>query len=191
MNKNNSKYRKTALLMNQALLLLLEKKDFDFITIKEVCNKAGVNRSTFYLHYENLYELLEETIKELGKKFISKFSNVAIVKGDVYEENAFLISPEYLMPYLEFVKEHKRVLKVIHRIPNLFNAEKVYKDMYYNIFLPALKKFNVVEEKQPYVLEYFTGGVVSIVKKWIELDCENDIQFIMQLIIECVGYKQK
>ncbi len=62
MNKNESKYFNTALLMDEALLQLLEKKDFAFISVKEICQKAGVNRSTFYLHYETTNDLLEETI---------------------------------------------------------------------------------------------------------------------------------
>ena len=53
MNKSESKYFNTALLMDEALLLILEKKEFEFISVKEICDKAGVNRSTFYLHYEN------------------------------------------------------------------------------------------------------------------------------------------
>ena len=57
MDKRESKYFFTASLMDDALLLLLEKKDFEFITIKELCQKAGVNRSTFYLHYENMNDL--------------------------------------------------------------------------------------------------------------------------------------
>ena len=56
MNKNESKYFNTALKMDEALLTLLEKKDFDFITVKEICVVANVNRSTFYLHYENTYD---------------------------------------------------------------------------------------------------------------------------------------
>ena len=63
MKKNESKYFYTATLMNRALLSLLEKKDIEFITITEITAKAGVNRSTFYLHYDNIYELLEETIE--------------------------------------------------------------------------------------------------------------------------------
>ena len=47
MNKSESMYYNTALLMDEALLLLLEKKEYDFITVKEICEKAGVNRSTF------------------------------------------------------------------------------------------------------------------------------------------------
>ncbi len=54
MNKNESKYFNTALLMDEALIHLLTKKDIGYITVKEICEKAGVNRSTFYLHYEIL-----------------------------------------------------------------------------------------------------------------------------------------
>ena len=39
MNKSESKYQNTAILMDEALLLLLEKKEFEFITVKEICEK--------------------------------------------------------------------------------------------------------------------------------------------------------
>ena len=71
MNKAESKYYNTALLMNQALIELLNKKEYDFITIKEICEVAGVNRSTFYLHYENTADLLEETTQYILDKHFS------------------------------------------------------------------------------------------------------------------------
>ena len=49
--------------MDEALILLLDKKEYTFITVKEIWEKAGVNRSTFYLHYETIDDLLSETIK--------------------------------------------------------------------------------------------------------------------------------
>lgn len=52
MNRSESKYFNTAARMDMAFLQLLEKKKFDYITVKGICEKAGVNRSTFYLHYE-------------------------------------------------------------------------------------------------------------------------------------------
>ena len=48
--------------MDEALLCLLEKKEYEFISVKEVCRKAGVNRSTFYLHYEGMDDLLQEAV---------------------------------------------------------------------------------------------------------------------------------
>ena len=47
MNKAESKYYNTALLMNQALIELLNKKEYEFITIKEICAKAGCK--SFYI----------------------------------------------------------------------------------------------------------------------------------------------
>lgn len=76
MNKSESKYYNTACLMDEALILLLEKKDFEYITVKEICDKAGVNRSTFYLHYETLADLLEETAQYVLKNFYLKMQEV-------------------------------------------------------------------------------------------------------------------
>lgn len=73
MNKSGSKYNNTALLMNQALIELLNKKDYDYITIKEICVKAGVNRSTFYLHYDTIDDLLDESIRNINKQFLNYF----------------------------------------------------------------------------------------------------------------------
>ena len=73
MNKSESKYFNTAEKMDKAFLDLLQRKDFSFITVKEICEKAGVNRSTFYLHYETVGDLLEESLEYMQKKFLASF----------------------------------------------------------------------------------------------------------------------
>lgn len=70
MNRSESKYFATAARMDEAFLELLEKKDFAYITVKEICEKAGVNRSTFYLHYETVNDLLEESARHIIDRFI-------------------------------------------------------------------------------------------------------------------------
>ena len=59
MNKSESKYFNTAVKMDTALMSLLKKKPFEYITVRELCETAGVNRSTFYLHYENMGDFHE------------------------------------------------------------------------------------------------------------------------------------
>lgn len=61
-NRSESKYFNTACLMDEALIALLAKKELEYITVKEICEKAGVHRSTFYLHYETMGDLLEESV---------------------------------------------------------------------------------------------------------------------------------
>lgn len=178
MNKNESKYFNTALLMDEALLQLLEKKDFAFISVKEICQKAGVNRSTFYLHYETTNDLLEETIERLNEKFVSSFPKDLIhtFKGRI------LTSKEFLTPYLNFVKENKRAYKLIHQKPELFSADKAFRKMYKDIFDPALDSFHVDEKEKKYVFEFYMKGTLAIIQKWVEEDCKDDIDFVVNLI---------
>lgn len=69
MNRSESKYFNTARRMDEALLSLLEEKDFAYITVREICARAGVNRSTFYLHYESMSDLLRETVEMIDERF--------------------------------------------------------------------------------------------------------------------------
>ena len=189
MNKSESKYKNTALLMNQALLILLEKKDLEFITVKEICLKAGVNRSTFYLHYENVNDLLEETAQNLNKNFISSFPTNEInqkLQNKNPEESIF-IKEEFLIPYLEFVKTNKRILKTIYSKPLVFNNKQVYEKMKQNVFLPIIEKFKIPKENQAYILEFYTRGVTGIINYWLDNDCADSINHIFSIILECVG----
>ena len=106
MNKNESKYFKSAEKMHNALITLLDSKDFEYITIKEICETAGVNRSTFYLHYDNINDLLQETVEAVYKDFFGRFGADDSGEIDIDDKNVdelFLVTPKYLMPYLDFV----------------------------------------------------------------------------------------
>ncbi len=189
MKKNESKYFYTAQLMNQALLDLLEKKDIEFISVTEITKKAGVSRSTFYLHYDNIYELLAETIENLNKQFISAF-DLKVPFRVKTKEDAFLITDEKLVPYLNFVKQNKNVLRLIHRKPQLFNSNNVYNQMYDAFFYPAISCFLNGEKEKVYYLEFFTSGVVAIINKWLELDCVTETDELIKIIKNCVNYQK-
>lgn len=55
---------------NSKLLALQEKKEFEYITVSEICEAVEVNRSTFYLHYENTADLLKATVRWLLDDFL-------------------------------------------------------------------------------------------------------------------------
>ena len=106
MNKNESKYFNTAIKMDQAFLELLEKKDFSFITVKEICHQAKVNRSTFYLHYETSDDLLNESVEYMNKQFLEHMrQDTQVFMNKMNEcpiEELYLITPRYLKPYLSY-----------------------------------------------------------------------------------------
>ena len=193
MNKSESKYFYTARLMNESLLILLEKKDIDYITVKEICEKAGVNRSTFYLHYDTIDDLFAETIEKLNNDFVSSFEikDVKPLIKTADKEDMVFIKKEFLEPYLEYVKKNKRVLKMILKRPVLFKNEKIYSQMSEELFFPILSKFGVPKEEQVFKLEFFTRGTAAIIDKWLMIDCETPISKIMEIVIDCINFSKK
>ena len=191
MNKSESKYYNTALLMDEALLLLLEKKEYEFITVKEICEKAGVNRSTFYLHYQSIDELLFETIEMINKRFNSSFDNKKINPQTLKKEDLFLIDDNYLIPYLHFIKDNKKIYKLIHTNPYLFRKQQAFDKLYNELFSIILDKYGVIEEEKEYIFAFFSFGLVAVIQKWIENDCKDDIEKMPVLMKKVIMYKKE
>ena len=182
MNKNESKYFNTARLMDEALLLLLDKKEYEFITVKEICQKAGINRSTFYLHYEGVDELFRETVEMINERFFQTFNNKKLDVQGSSTADCFLITPDFLTPYLNFILQNKRVFRLLYTKPKLFGSENTFNRMYAELFAPILRKFGTSEQNMPYVFGYYAGGITSVVKCWAENDCDKPVDELIALI---------
>lgn len=190
MNKSESKYYNTALLMNSALVEILNKKEYEYITVKEICEKAGVNRSTFYLHYETIDDLLNETIENQNKQFFSYFNEsgkdfVAKINS-CPKQDLILITPEYLTPYLKYIKENKTIHQVAVKHQYVMNSNKKFDALFVYIFKPIFKRLGVEEEKGRYIIAFYINGISAIVNEWIKNGCKEDISFIENVIIECI-----
>lgn len=120
MNRSESRYFATAARMDEAFLTLLAKKDFEYITIKEICEVAGVNRSTFYLHYETMSDLLSESVGRMNEQFLAsmeKDSDAFSTKlRNCPRDELYLITPDYLTPYLSYIKNNKRLFRTATEI---------------------------------------------------------------------------
>ena len=190
MNKSESKYFNTAVRFDKALLSLLEKKTFEYITISEICEKAGVNRSTFYLHYENTRDLLKETISYILDSFTSYFNvdaeNITsrFANCDLQELN--YINEKYLYPYLLFIKENKRVFFAVLSQPITFDSNIIFQRLFDNIFNPILDRFHYPRDEQNYVMMFYLNGITAIITEWLKDDCKKSIEEISNIIHYCI-----
>ncbi|MBD5541773.1 MAG: TetR/AcrR family transcriptional regulator [Lachnospiraceae bacterium] len=66
--KNDRRIRRTRAAIQSAFLKLIFEKDINKITIKELCERADINKSTFYLHYQDIYDLEAQFKEELSEK---------------------------------------------------------------------------------------------------------------------------
>lgn len=194
MNKSESKYFNTALSMDNALIALLEVKDLEYITVKEICQKAGVNRSTFYLHYETIADLVNEAMKNIDARFLSCFAQDTKYIADKLNGNELneliLITGDYLNPYLQFIYDNRKVYRAAFRNPNNMQANIRYENLKKYILKPILKKYGVPDKFQQYYIVYYIEGITAIIKEWLKHDCSDSIEVIATVIEECVRPSQ-
>lgn len=190
MNRSESKYFHTAVRMDEALIALLEEKPFVYITIKEICDKAQVNRSTFYLHYENTMDLLEETSRYLLDEFRSRFSveesKIASRFAGCSPEEMNFMSDAYLRPYLEYVQEKRKVFLSVLMNGGALRFDAVYRRMFQYIFDPILERFHYPEKDKPFVMAFYLNGLFAVVREWLNGDCALSVEQMISIIQECV-----
>lgn len=181
--------------MDKAFLELLEKKDFAFITVKEICEKAGVNRSTFYLHYETIGDLLEESVEYMNAhflKFMEHDSHTFISKlRSCPMEELYLITPEYLTPYLRYVSEHRRLFRISMDNATVLRLDRSYSQMFRCIFTPILERCGVPEQEREYIMLFYIRGLVAVIDMWLKNDCTEPIEQIIAIIQKCIPNKKE
>lgn len=191
MTRSESKYYATAARMDEAFLKLLEEKDFAYITVKEICEKAGVNRSTFYLHYETVSDLLAESARYIIGKLIA---NMPQDTAEFFEklqtrplEELHLITPEYLTPYLNFVKEHSRIFRTAVEHSSVLGMDDVYLALNHHVFTPILDRFHVPPSERKYMMPFYIHGLIGIINEWLKEDCKDSVEHIISVMQICIA----
>lgn len=191
MNRSESKYFATAARMDEALLKLLEQKDFAYITVKELCARAGVNRSTFYLHYETLADLLAESAQHIIDRFVAAMPHdTQEFLGKLPErpvEELYLITPEYLVPYLTYVKEHRHVFRTTVEQASALRMTDAYEALSRHVFLPILNRFGVSAADREYLMAFYISGLMAIINRWLQADCQDSIEHIISVMQTCIA----
>lgn len=185
MNKSESKYFNTAIKMDKAFLDLLAEKDFEYITVKEICKRADVNRSTFYLHYETIADLLNESVEYISNDFQKYFSKNDIISriNSLPLEDLIFIKPDYIIPYLSYVKDNKKLFQTAVLHSGTLQFDKAYKRMFEYIFSPILMRFDIPENERQYTMAFYINGIIALIMEWLKNDCKESVEDIADIII--------
>ncbi len=189
MNKSQSKYRNTAQKMDEAFISLLGHKDFEYITVKDICSAAGVNRSTFYLHYENIGDMLAEVCEYISNKFFSRFDeslNVSISNVETCRlEDLIFIRQDVLVPYLNFIKENRALFKICLKHPQVVGTNDIFEMIFSKALSPIMRRFRYKEEYHRYFASFYLSGMTAIVIEWLRGDCREPVEEIADIMKKC------
>ena len=149
-----------------------------------------MNRSTFYLHYETISDLVNETLEMINQRFLSYFpqqEDEVLGNMDRRErKDLVLVTREYLLPYLHFIRDNKKVYRAAFRNPSSMQAHIRYGELKQHILGPILERFEIPAAHHPYYMAYYVEGIIAIVKEWLRQDCADEVEMIAGIIESCV-----
>lgn len=159
-----------------AFWALYDIKRIEKISVRELCQKAGYNRTTFYAHFDDMYDLLDkavDVILELPKSAIPQFRDLL----------SLLTTGALIKPFALLFKENSRYIEMLSRNRHLYILEDKIKE----IVIPALKREltkDRLDMKLDYVIEYQLSAAFGIFRTWIKNEKNISEQEIIKLIYE-------
>ncbi|GKT04309.1 TetR/AcrR family transcriptional regulator [Furfurilactobacillus sp. WILCCON 0119] len=139
--------------IKQAFTELLEQKPFDKITVAEVAELADINRRTFYLHYEDIYALLEQLELDLIGEF-----------NDDLQISAPQILHEFQTQLLVFLGRRKQLMHALLSNPN---SQFLGKAMALAIERDLAHSSYTTKTERKYCWQYIEHGLRGVLLDWL------------------------
>ena len=174
---------KTKYAILEAFSKLIFQKSFKDISITEICKEAEVNRSTFYLHFEDKQQLLMQAIYDV----MFKMNEMAVEKCKTNDlEEYYRVISDVTFSILSEHKHNFRKLFENNEIDLIFEPAQSYLSFNINRHLKKIKKSGKgVDLPISLIAEFYSGGIISLAKWWIFSDIYvsqdkfNDLIYIL------------
>lgn len=164
----------TKKLLKSSLIEMLQTQSIYRISIRELCENAGINRSTFYKYYGNQFDLLNEMEEDL---LINIEETLASVEG--YDQNVL----EQIISYLEKDIDFIRLLlnsNVDPEFPkNLMSMAPIQR-------IIKTQMTDLPEAEQDYYYRFLLFGCYEIVRTWINKEDRESPKAIAELILKFI-----
>jgi AcrR family transcriptional regulator len=177
--KTDQRIRLTRTLLKNALVQLMQENHISKISVRALCETAGINRSTFYLHYTDPYDLLASVEKEVLDNLNQHLNLQSIVDKQT-------LSSQVMTRVLDYVKENVDLFKA------LLSENCDY------AFQRDLMELAQVLSSQPnqsldqrtigYVKDFCLSGTISVLQKWLQEGMQESTAQISEFIVQIMYF---
>ena len=172
--------RKTKNQLRDGLSRLMEKKSIKEITVKELVDEVDINRSTFYLHYTDIYQMLEAIEEELMNELM------AVIKRD--RDIPF---NEQSLPFIESICKilaENRTICVALLGPHgdiafIHQMERIIAE---NSFQVIVNKYPNAEKEIGYAYDFCLAGCVRLIETWLKKEQPESVEYMANMMYELV-----
>lgn len=175
----NQRVRLSKQLLRESLIALLHEKSIHKISVREICDRAQVNRSTFYKYYGSQYELFNEMEKET-LDFVNLHLSVepSTLAGDLSQ----------ITNLMAFVDENVPLCRIIinHNIDPSF-PDALMKLPFLRHWIDSHFRAVYSKSEMEYVYGLVVNGGFSVIKRWINKDDREPPEVIAALLCSTIA----
>lgn len=159
--------RRTRKLLWEALMAELSERSLEEITVKDICERAMVHRTTFYKHYEDKYALLEQGMRQMY--------DALLAEGHV-PPSAFSVDdpPPYFIRLFDHVAQHQQFYKLMLCGEGIGRFQKLVKEYIAEVASAKVRELPPANQHLTVPLamqvQFFAGAVLSLLAWWLEND---------------------
>ena len=137
---------------------MLEERPLSNITVKDIVEKCGINRNSFYYHYQDIPALIEEIVKEEAEQILEKYPSVSTIV-------------ECFDALIEFASHRKKAIMHVYRSVNreVFERHLIVVTEFFvsNYVNTALTTENIDEADKKTVIDYYKCVCFGLVLNWL------------------------
>ncbi len=151
--KESRRVKMTKILLKESLIELMKDKSIHSISIKDICDGADINRSTFYRHYNTQYELYDDILQDIMNDMLEVFYTV---NKEGYSTTLFLTR------LLEYIEGKRELFLIVLSDKGNISVGEAYMKM--------TTKFidnETVSESASYIINFISAGMTSFLWTWL------------------------
>lgn len=153
--KNNKRRRESQEKIEKAFVALLQTREIKEISVSDLINTTGLNRSTFYANYADIFDLADKTRVRLENDFTHLFADY------------------------DYLNEHSGALRMFTHIRENQLFYKTYFKLCYDdkhlvsVYDPKRAEKEHIDCNLKYHIEFFRNGLNAIIKLWLAGGCQE------------------
>lgn len=166
--------------LKEALFELLYEKEWRQITIQDLTKKAKLNRSTFYQHYENKYDLLVQNVEALFQAL-----KESVLSTSIDNSSADTISSGYLLAFYRHLKEQSYYFKVILNRGYELDIMELFSDIVQEAMGQVLDVQQAIDGVPAEIhWRYSIAAHFSVASWWLQNDFPYSPEFMAEAVLK-------
>ncbi len=186
------KNRKTKKLIQTSFLLILEDKPFETITIGDISKAAHINRGTFYLHYLDKFDLLDQIEQQLFKDIGNHIDELQSRYS--FTHTFEKVQEQLAVTLFSSIKMHAPILKIF-----LSNHGRAGFHIRFRNAFSEKVRFNLEKNESintrlaapmEYFLSFITSAFLGLIEQWVQNGLDKTPEEMTAIYIDIISFIQ-